>query len=174
VSAHMMDPKVGWSLDGLSFSLCCIFCPCIFFRQEQFWVKYFKMGGWPHPSTTGHVYLLDLVSLGSVSSLLGVLVNVIPLGASHIPGVWDFQWFPLFPTPHCCIFIIVIIIIIIITTTTITIISFFFFLQSSCYPHPGSPSKSFSSHFSCPTPTTPPVAANLQPKYVPAKKTQLS
>jgi len=27
------------------------FCPCISFRQEQFWVKIFEMGGWPLPSS---------------------------------------------------------------------------------------------------------------------------
>ena len=35
---HGMDPKLGWSLYGLSFNLCSV-CPCISFRQEQFWVK---------------------------------------------------------------------------------------------------------------------------------------
>jgi hypothetical protein len=51
VSADGMDPQVGQSLDGLSYSLCSILCPCISFRQEQFWVNIFEMGGWPHPST---------------------------------------------------------------------------------------------------------------------------
>ena len=36
-----MDCMVGQSLNGLSFSL--HFCPCISFRQEQFWVKSFGM-----------------------------------------------------------------------------------------------------------------------------------
>jgi hypothetical protein len=36
LSVHGMNPKLGPSLDGLSFNLCSIFCPCISFRQEQF------------------------------------------------------------------------------------------------------------------------------------------
>jgi hypothetical protein len=43
LSVDGMDPYVGQSLNGLSFSLCSIFffffgC-CISFKQEQFWVK---------------------------------------------------------------------------------------------------------------------------------------
>jgi hypothetical protein len=53
VSADGMDPQVGQSLYGLSFSLCSILCPCISFRQEQFWVKIFEMSGWSHPSIVG-------------------------------------------------------------------------------------------------------------------------
>ena len=48
------------SLDGLSFSICSTLCSCISFRQEQFWVKNFEMGGWPHPSTECHVFSLDM------------------------------------------------------------------------------------------------------------------
>jgi hypothetical protein len=48
-----MDPLVGQSLDDLSFSLCSTLCPCISFRQEQFWVKNLEMSGWPHPLTRG-------------------------------------------------------------------------------------------------------------------------
>ena len=36
MSADGMDPQVGQTLDGLSFSLCSTLCPCISFRQEQF------------------------------------------------------------------------------------------------------------------------------------------
>jgi hypothetical protein len=37
VSASGMDPQVRQSLDGLSFSPFSTLCPCISFRQEQFW-----------------------------------------------------------------------------------------------------------------------------------------
>ena len=40
VSVEGMDPKVEWSLDSVSFSL----CSCISFRQEPLWVKFFEMG----------------------------------------------------------------------------------------------------------------------------------
>ena len=45
-----MDPQVGQSLDGLSFSLCSIFCPCFSIGKENFWNENFEMSGWPHPS----------------------------------------------------------------------------------------------------------------------------
>ena len=62
LSAEGMEPKVGWSLGGLSFSLHFIFGPCISFRQEQVWIKDFEVGEWLHPSTGGHAYLLEVVS----------------------------------------------------------------------------------------------------------------
>ena len=51
VSADRMDPQVGHSLDGPSFSLCLISCPCSSFAQEHFWVKNFEMGGCNQPLT---------------------------------------------------------------------------------------------------------------------------
>jgi hypothetical protein len=44
---------VGQSLEGLSFSLSFTLCPCISFRQEQFWDKILEMGAWPHTSNGG-------------------------------------------------------------------------------------------------------------------------
>jgi hypothetical protein len=35
------------------------FCLCISFRQDQFWVKIFELGGWSYPLAEGHVYLLE-------------------------------------------------------------------------------------------------------------------
>ena len=37
--AHGKDPMLGWSLDGISFSLCSIFVSA---KQEQFWLKIFE------------------------------------------------------------------------------------------------------------------------------------
>ena len=51
--SYGMNCQMGQSLDGLSFSLCSTLSPCISFRQNQFWVKNFEMGGWPYPSTRG-------------------------------------------------------------------------------------------------------------------------
>ena len=45
VSADEMNPYMGQSLDGLSFSFCSTLCPCIYFRQKSFWVKIFEMDG---------------------------------------------------------------------------------------------------------------------------------
>ena len=80
-----IDPKVGQSLDVLSFSLCSISPPPNpqHFFLEQFWVKNFEMAGWPHPSTGGHVCLLEVVSLVFISQMLGISANAIPIGS------WD-------------------------------------------------------------------------------------
>jgi hypothetical protein len=37
------------------------------------------MGGWPHPLTGGHAYLLEVVSKGSISPLLCISAKVIPV-----------------------------------------------------------------------------------------------
>jgi len=47
-----------------------IFGPCSFFGKQHFWVKNFERGGWPHPLTRGHAYLLEVVSTGSISPIL--------------------------------------------------------------------------------------------------------
>jgi hypothetical protein len=49
--------------------------PCIFFKQEQFLVKTFEMGGWLHPSTGGCAYPLDMVSTDSISPMLCISAN---------------------------------------------------------------------------------------------------
>ena len=73
-----MDPKLGQSLDGLSFSLCSIFVPSFPLGRNNFESKNLKMDRWSHASTGGHVYHLEVVSSGSISLLLGILINVIP------------------------------------------------------------------------------------------------
>jgi hypothetical protein len=79
VTACGMDPQVGQSLDGLSFSLCSALCPCISFRQEQFWVKILEMGGWPILQLGDHAQPLDMVSTGSPSPLWVISANVLPM-----------------------------------------------------------------------------------------------
>jgi hypothetical protein len=56
VAAYRMDPQVRQSLDGLSFSLCSILCPCISFRQEHFWITIFD------PSVGGPIPQLGAVT----------------------------------------------------------------------------------------------------------------
>ena len=94
-----MGPKLSQSLDALSFSLCSIFIPVLPLDINNFVSRILKMGGWPHASNGDHVYLLDMVSLGSISPLVGLLAKVILIGTSHIPGVWDFLEVPLSPHP---------------------------------------------------------------------------
>ena len=76
MSADRTDLKVVQSLDGLSFSFC-----SISFRQEQFWVKIFETGEWCHPSTGGHAFLQEVIATGSISPLLAISANVIPVGS---------------------------------------------------------------------------------------------
>ena len=88
---------MGQSLDGLSFSLCSTLCPCISFRQEQFWVKILEMGRWPHLSTGG----LCLTSTGSSSRLYGISANVIPMGSWEALAFLASETFWLLPpAPH--------------------------------------------------------------------------
>ena len=91
MSVDGMDFMVEWSLDGFSLVLCSIFIPA--FPSDISWVKNFKMGEWPHPSTGTHVYLLEMISSGSISLLLDTVGNFGKchphwvLGASHIPSI---------------------------------------------------------------------------------------
>jgi hypothetical protein len=60
------------------------------------------MSEWPHPSPGGHGYLLEEVFSGSISLLLGISANVIPIWSwepleSLASGT--FYWFPLHSPP---------------------------------------------------------------------------
>ena len=60
------------------------------------------MDGWPHPSTGDYVYLLEVISSGSISIPLGFLAKTIPVRSwepltSLVSGT--FYRFP-HPTPH--------------------------------------------------------------------------
>jgi hypothetical protein len=82
VSVDGMDPTVGRSLDGLFFSLCSIFVLAFPLDRDNYELNFFRWGrGWPHPSHGGHVYLLEMISSGSIFLLLAILANVIPIGS---------------------------------------------------------------------------------------------
>jgi hypothetical protein len=83
-----MDPKLGQSLDGLCFSLCSIFCPCVSFRQKLFWVEDFEVCEWPYPSTWGHIYLVEKVSSGSISLRVDILANVSLMSPGSLSHPW--------------------------------------------------------------------------------------
>jgi hypothetical protein len=72
---------VGQSLDGLSFSLCSLFAPCVSFGEEHFWVKIFSVVLVAPSLAGGHAYLLEVVSTGCISTLLGILARVIATGS---------------------------------------------------------------------------------------------
>jgi hypothetical protein len=67
-----MDPKLGWSLDGIFFGLCPIFVPKFPLNSNNSESRIWEMGRWPNASSGGHVYLLEVVSLGSIFPLLGI------------------------------------------------------------------------------------------------------
>ena len=69
MSADRRDPQVGQSQDGPSFSLCSI-SSLSSFGQELFWVENFEMCVWPHPLTGANTYLLEVISIGSISPSL--------------------------------------------------------------------------------------------------------
>jgi hypothetical protein len=57
------------------------------------------MGGWPHPSIGDNAYLLEVVSIESISPLLGILAKVI---AWHLGFSSDY---PQFTILLCCMFL---------------------------------------------------------------------
>jgi hypothetical protein len=67
-----MDHTLGQSLDDLSFTLCSIFVPTFPLDRNNLGLNILKMGGWFLPSTGGPVYLLEMVSSGYMSPLLGI------------------------------------------------------------------------------------------------------
>jgi hypothetical protein len=86
VSTDGIDNMVRRSLGGLSFSLCSIFVPEFPLDRNSSELKYSRLVGGPHPYTGVYVYLLRVVSLGSVFLLLGISANVIPaLGPVESP-----------------------------------------------------------------------------------------
>ena len=75
---HGINSKLGGSLDGLSFNLCSIFVPAVPLDRNNSGLKILKKGMWLPVSTGGHVYLLVL-SFCSISPLLYISANVIPI-----------------------------------------------------------------------------------------------
>jgi hypothetical protein len=69
-----MDPKLSRSLGGLSLSLCFIFASAFHVDRNNSELKFLKMCGWPPASTGGH--LLEVLSSGFISPLLGISANV--------------------------------------------------------------------------------------------------
>lgn len=58
-----------------------LFVPAFPFDKEELWIYNFEVGGWPHLSTGGCAYPLDMVSTGSISPLLDILAKVFPVGS---------------------------------------------------------------------------------------------
>jgi hypothetical protein len=87
-----MDTQVGQSQDGLSFSVCVTFCPCLSFGQEQFWVKILRLVGDPI-TPWGTVPIYWKWSLEYLSPLYWVFWLKSfhwVLGTSCFPGISDF------------------------------------------------------------------------------------
>jgi hypothetical protein len=93
---------VGQSLDSLSFILCSTLCPCISFRQEQFWVKILEMVGWPHPSIEGHLLIRSLQVLYPLCWVFQLMSSPLPNGSlllSCLQGLFD--GYSQFHVSHC-------------------------------------------------------------------------
>jgi len=76
-----MNPKLGRSLSSFSFSLCSIFVPVLLLDMNNSGSRILKMGRWPRASNGSHVYLLEVIYLGSISPPLGIGAKVIPTGS---------------------------------------------------------------------------------------------
>ena len=76
-----MDHMVG-SILMTFFQPLLYLCPCISFKQGQLCIKNFQIGKWKHPhaSTEDDVYLLEVVSPGTIKLLFNILCNVIFIG----------------------------------------------------------------------------------------------
>ena len=75
-----MDPILEQSVDGFSSSLLHL-VPSFPLDRNNSGSRNFKMGRCAHASNGGPVYLLEVVSSGSISPLLNILANVIPIGS---------------------------------------------------------------------------------------------
>ena len=71
---------MGWILSWAShFILCSIFVLAFPLDRNNSGSKILKMGRWPHASTEVPVYLLEVVSSGSISTQLVILAKVISI-----------------------------------------------------------------------------------------------
>ena len=69
------ESQVGLVTGWPFFSLCYIFVP-VFPLHSNNSKLILNMDVWPYASTGDHVYLLEVVSSGSISPLLAILSNV--------------------------------------------------------------------------------------------------
>jgi hypothetical protein len=79
---HRMDPTLGWSLNGLSFRLCSIFVPAFPLDRNTSRLEILKMDGLPNASNGGLIYLLEVISSGSILTV-GHFAKVIPTESSE-------------------------------------------------------------------------------------------
>jgi hypothetical protein len=59
-----------------------VFVP-VFLPVFSFWVKNFEMSRWPRPSTGYSTYLLERVSTGCISPVLGISAEVLTVGSQE-------------------------------------------------------------------------------------------
>ena len=74
-----MDPTLGRSLDGLSFSFHSILVPAFLLDHNNSESNTERSVGGPIPPLESPVHLLEVISSGSISPLLGILAKVIPI-----------------------------------------------------------------------------------------------
>jgi hypothetical protein len=78
---HGMDPKVGRSLDGLSFSLCSIFVPAFSLDRNNSGSKNLRWVSVAPSINSGPGLSTWVISSGSIYPLLGISAKVIPIGS---------------------------------------------------------------------------------------------
>jgi hypothetical protein len=103
-SGCIWDGSPGETVLEWPFHRCSTLCPCISFREEQFWVKSFEMSMWPHPSTGGMPNLW-IWSLQVLAPLCWVFQLMSSLFSPEDPFAFldsgTFWWLTQFPIPHC-------------------------------------------------------------------------
>lgn len=102
---HGINPELGQSLIGHSFILCSIFIPAFLLDGNNFGSKNLKLCWYPHFSTGGPVYLLQVVSSGSISSPAKVthIDSWVPLNSQISVIFWRFIYSSV-PTPDSSMF----------------------------------------------------------------------
>jgi hypothetical protein len=94
------DGSPGWTV---SFSGCSILCPCIFFKQEQFWFKIFEMGGWLLSSTraVANLWISSLQLLSPLCWIFQLISSLLGPGSLLLSRhLGFFGGCPQFPIPH--------------------------------------------------------------------------
>ena len=104
VAAYGICPHVGQSLDGFSFSLCSTLCPCISFRQEQFWVKILRVMDSPilQPGAMPNLWIWSLQVLPPLCGVLQLMSSL--WGPGRLLLSWHLGLsgcYPQFLIPHC-------------------------------------------------------------------------
>ena len=76
---YRWDGSLGGAVSGLPLHQSLLHFLSLHFLLTGTILINIEISGWPHPSTRGRAYPLDMVSTDSLSPLLGILANVFPV-----------------------------------------------------------------------------------------------